>query len=155
MVDALNAEIALGTVASVAEGVRWLGYTYLFVRMRKNPMQYGEGNSLESIDAANVGEGISQETLTDDSQLVHRRTELIMSSAHKLAQLSMIDFDPDTKMFIIKDVGRIAAKYYIRHRSIEVFQTLFRPQMTEADILDMLSKSTEVCRFFRDAQIVV
>lgn len=44
MVDALNAEIALGTVATVAEGVRWLGYTYLFVRMCKNPMQYGKGN---------------------------------------------------------------------------------------------------------------
>ena len=42
MVDALNGEIALGTVASVAEGVRWLGYTYLFVRMRKNPTQYGK-----------------------------------------------------------------------------------------------------------------
>lgn len=45
MVDALNAEIALGTVANVEEGVRWLGYTYLFVRMRKNPTQYGNANS--------------------------------------------------------------------------------------------------------------
>lgn len=45
MMDALNGEIALGTVASVPEGVRWLGYTYLFVRMRKNPMQYGKDDS--------------------------------------------------------------------------------------------------------------
>lgn len=42
MVDALNAEIALGTVTTVFEGVKWLGYTYLFVRMRKNPFVYGE-----------------------------------------------------------------------------------------------------------------
>lgn len=42
MIDALNAEIALGTVANVDDAVRWLGYTYLFVRMRKNPFQYGE-----------------------------------------------------------------------------------------------------------------
>lgn len=40
--DALNAEIALGTVTNVDEGVRWLGYTYLYVRMRKNPFQYGQ-----------------------------------------------------------------------------------------------------------------
>jgi hypothetical protein len=40
--DALNAEIALGTVSNVDEGVRWLGYTYLYVRMRKNPFQYGQ-----------------------------------------------------------------------------------------------------------------
>ena len=42
MVDALNAEIALGTVANVQDAIQWLGYTYLFVRMRKNPFQYGE-----------------------------------------------------------------------------------------------------------------
>jgi replicative superfamily II helicase len=41
MVDSLNAEISLGTVANTRDGVRWLGYTYLFVRMRKNPFIYG------------------------------------------------------------------------------------------------------------------
>jgi antiviral helicase SLH1 len=41
MIDSLNAEISLGTVANSHEAVRWLGYTYLFVRMRRNPFQYG------------------------------------------------------------------------------------------------------------------
>ena len=41
MIDALNAEIALGTVANVHDAVQWVGYTYLYVRMRKNPFQYG------------------------------------------------------------------------------------------------------------------
>lgn len=41
MTDALNAEIALGTVSNVDDGIRWLGYTYFFVRMRKSPLQYG------------------------------------------------------------------------------------------------------------------
>ena len=41
-IDAMNAEIALGTVATVGDGVRWLGYTYLFARMQKNPWLYGE-----------------------------------------------------------------------------------------------------------------
>lgn len=40
--DSLNAEISLGTVTNVAEGAEWIGYTYLFVRMRKNPMVYGK-----------------------------------------------------------------------------------------------------------------
>lgn len=39
--DSLNAEIALGTVANVRDAVQWLGYTYMFVRMKKNPLQYG------------------------------------------------------------------------------------------------------------------
>ena len=42
LLDALNAEIALGTVANVAEGARWISYTYYAVRMRKNPMVYGK-----------------------------------------------------------------------------------------------------------------
>lgn len=42
IVDALNAEISLGTVATVEDGVVWIGYTYLFVRMKKNPYVYGE-----------------------------------------------------------------------------------------------------------------
>ena len=87
--------------------------------------------------------------LVDEPQLGSQRTELIVSSARKLAELSMIDFNIDAKTFAIKDVGRVAAKYYIRHQSIEIFQKLFRPQMTEADILNMLSKSTEVCCFLR------
>lgn len=41
MVDSLNAEISLGTVSNVRDAIQWLGYTYLFVRMRMNPFAYG------------------------------------------------------------------------------------------------------------------
>lgn len=41
LIDALNAEISLGTVANPRDAVQWLGYTYLYVRMRKNPFFYG------------------------------------------------------------------------------------------------------------------
>lgn len=39
--DNLNAEVALGTVTNVKEACAWLGYTYLFIRMRTNPLVYG------------------------------------------------------------------------------------------------------------------
>jgi antiviral helicase SLH1 len=61
MVDNLNAEISLGTVTSVPEAITWLGYSYLIVRMRKNPLAYG-------IDWAEI---------RDDPMLVQRRRELI------------------------------------------------------------------------------
>ena len=41
LADNLNAEISLGTVTNVDEAVKWLSYTYLYVRMRKNPLVYG------------------------------------------------------------------------------------------------------------------
>lgn len=56
----------------------------------------------------------------------------------------MIAFEPDTGNFIITDLGRIAAKYYIRYKSIEIFNKVFKPKMTEADVLGMLCSSTEV-----------
>lgn len=34
-------QVALGTVTNVEEAVKWLSYTYLYVRMRKNPLVYG------------------------------------------------------------------------------------------------------------------
>jgi replicative superfamily II helicase len=37
----LPCQIALGTVANIDEAVEWLSYTFLFVRMRKNPLLYG------------------------------------------------------------------------------------------------------------------
>jgi len=59
----------------------------------------------------------------------------------------MIMFDQTSGSFTITDLGRIAAKYYIRHSSIEIFNKEFRPKMTEADVLGMLSMSTEVSAF--------
>ncbi|XP_074846926.1 activating signal cointegrator 1 complex subunit 3 isoform X2 [Carettochelys insculpta] len=41
LADNLNAEIALGTVTNVEEAVKWISYTYLYVRMRANPLVYG------------------------------------------------------------------------------------------------------------------
>ncbi|KAJ7638696.1 Sec63 Brl domain-containing protein [Roridomyces roridus] len=127
LIDSLNAEISLGTVANTRDGVRWLGYTYLFVRMRKNPFIYG----------------ISRDATGDDPQLGSKRHELITAAAQKLADTGMINFDRNSGDFTITELGRIAAKYYIRYTSIETFNKEFRQRMSEADVLGMLSMSTE------------
>lgn len=127
MVDNLNAEIALGTVTSVAEAVQWLGYSYLFVRMQRNPMSYG-------IDWAEI---------RDDPQLVQRRRELIIKAARVLQQSQMIIFNETTEELRAKDVGRIASQYYVLQTSVEIFNTMMRPQATEADVLKMISMSGE------------
>ncbi|KAF8076263.1 Sec63 Brl domain-containing protein [Lyophyllum atratum] len=127
LIDSLNAEISLGTVANTRDAVRWLGYTYLFVRMRKNPFIYG----------------IAREATGDDPQLGSKRNELVTIAAQKLADARMTTFDRGLGTFMITDLGRIAAKYYIRYASIEIFNKEFRPKMSEADVLGMLSMSTE------------
>lgn len=63
LVDNLNAEIALGTVTSISEAVQWLGYSYLFVRMQRNPLAYG----------------IDWTEIRDDPRLVQRRRRLSLT----------------------------------------------------------------------------
>ena len=127
LVDNLNAEIALGTVTSVSEAVQWIGYSYLFVRMRRNPMTYG----------------IDWTEIQNDPQLVQRRRDLVIQAARTLQKSQMIIFNETTEELKAKDVGRIASQYYVLQTSIEIFNTMMRPHNTEADILKMISMSGE------------
>jgi antiviral helicase SLH1 len=127
LVDNLNAEIALGTVTSIPEAVQWIGYSYLYVRMKRSPTTYG----------------IEWAEIRDDPTLVQRRRQLAIQAARTLQQSQMIIFNERTEELRSKDVGRIASQYYILHTSIQIFNTMMRPQATEADILKMISMSGE------------
>lgn len=127
IVDNLNAEIALGTVTTVDEGVQWLGYSYLFVRWKKNPLAYG----------------IPWDVFHDDPALAGRRRDLIIRAARRLQATQMIIFDERNESLMPKDIGRIASNFYILNNSIEIFNDLMRPNATEADVLNMLSLSAE------------
>lgn len=127
LVDNLNAEISLGTVTSIPEAVQWIGYSYLFVRMQRNPLTYG-------IDWAEI---------RDDPTLVQRRRQLAIQAARTLQQSQMIIFNETTEELRSKDVGRIASQYYILHTSIQIFNTMMRPMASEADVLKMIAMSGE------------
>ncbi|KAJ6262851.1 hypothetical protein Dda_1408 [Drechslerella dactyloides] len=127
LVDNLNAEVSLGTVTSVDEGVQWLGYTYLFVRMKKNPMAYG----------------IDWSEIQHDPNLGKRRRDLIIKAARSLQRTQMIIYDDRTESLTSKNVGRIASNYYILSTSIEIFNTMMSAHAAEADVFKMLSMSGE------------
>lgn len=90
--------------------------------------------------------GLPRTEPAEDPHLGSKRSQLVTVAARKLADARMIAFDSAGGALTITDLGRIAAKYYIRHSSIEIFNEVFRPRMTEADVLAMLSRSTEVRR---------
>ncbi|KAJ2988581.1 hypothetical protein NUW58_g3896 [Xylaria curta] len=127
LVDNLNAEISLGTVSSIHDAVQWIGYSYLFVRMRRSPMTYG----------------IEWAEIRDDPQLVQRRRQLAIQAARTLQQSQMIIFNEVTEELKSKDVGRIASQYYIQQSSIQIFNKMMKPQATEADVFHMISMSGE------------
>jgi antiviral helicase SLH1 len=107
----------------------------------------GLSDRMHTWDKTESSSGITHDELLADPHLVTRCSQLIALAGKKLAEARMIAFDTHSEAFTITDLGRIAAKYYIKHTSIEVFNKEFRPRMTEADVLAILSKSTEVRAF--------
>jgi replicative superfamily II helicase len=120
LVDNLNAEVSIGTVTSVDEAVRWLSYTYLNVRMRKNPLNYG----------------MDWKAIKEADGLVVKRRQLITSAAKILAKAQMITFHAETGFLSPKDLGRTGSNFYISNTTISMFNAVMIPRMTEVSNVD-------------------
>ncbi|KYQ56449.1 Activating signal cointegrator 1 complex subunit 3 [Trachymyrmex zeteki] len=127
LVDNLNAEIALGTISNVTEAVEWLSYTYLFLRMKLNFQAYG----------------MVYQDLMNDTNLEKKRKELIDVAAKALDKAQMIRYDARTGDLNATDLGRIASHYYLKYDTVETFNELQKPLMTETEILAMISHAQE------------
>ncbi|KAK9868384.1 hypothetical protein WJX84_004044 [Apatococcus fuscideae] len=127
LVDHLNAEIVLGTVTNVKEASLWLSYTYLFVRMLRNPLHYG----------------IRWEEISADPRLEGHRIKLITDAARELERCKMARFDENSRNLYVTELGRVASHYYIKHSSIVTFNELLSSHMGEADVLSMIAQSSE------------
>ena len=85
--------------------------------------------------------------MRDDPSLNSKRHQLVRSETNRLVEARMVDYAKDSGSFTITDLGRIAAKYYIHHKSIEIFNGILGAHMTEEGVLSMISLSTEVSDF--------
>ena len=127
MTDNLNAEISLGTVTNMEEGVTWLSYSFLFVRMRRNPQVYG----------------IKYQELKDDPTLEGKRREIVTDAARRLDKAMMIRFDEANGYFSSTDLGRTASHFYIKYDTVEIFNEIMTNCMNEGEILAMISQAQE------------
>ncbi|CDP15558.1 unnamed protein product [Coffea canephora] len=93
LADRLNAEIVLGSVQNAKEACIWLGYTYMFIRMLRNPTLYG----------------LAADVLAVDNLLAKRRADLVHSAATLLEKNDLIKYDRTSGHFQVTDLGRIAA----------------------------------------------
>ena len=125
--DHLNAEVTLGTVTNIAEAITWLSYTYLYIRMMRNPMAYG----------------ILHRDKELDPQLLNRRRDLITQAALHLDREQMIRFDEKSGIFAGTDLGRVASHYYINHQTVAHFNENLVDSMSEPEILCLLAQSSE------------
>uniref|UniRef100_A0A669F6W3 U5 small nuclear ribonucleoprotein 200 kDa helicase n=1 Tax=Oreochromis niloticus TaxID=8128 RepID=A0A669F6W3_ORENI len=127
LADMLNAEIVLGNVQNVKDAVNWLGYTYLYVRMLRNPTLYG----------------VSHDDRSTDPLLERRRMDLVHTAANILDKNSLIKYDKRTGSFQVTDLGRIASHFYITHDSVQTYNQLLKPTLSEIELFRVFSLSSE------------
>ncbi|KAG7592451.1 P-loop containing nucleoside triphosphate hydrolase [Arabidopsis thaliana x Arabidopsis arenosa] len=127
LADQLNAEIVLGTVQNAREACHWLGYTYLYIRMVRNPTLYG----------------LAPDALAKDVVLEERRADLIHSAATILDKNNLVKYDRKSGYFQVTDLGRIASYYYITHGTIATYNEHLKPTMGDIDLYRLFSLSEE------------
>ena len=101
--DIINAEIVLGSILNIKDAVNYLSYTYLFVRMLRNPALYG----------------VTPQDLVQDPLLLQRRTDLVHSAASMLEKHNMIKYD--------RKSGSLQVTHFIKYycHFIDLFSEVF------------------------------
>ncbi|GFQ00264.1 U5 small nuclear ribonucleoprotein 200 kDa helicase [Phtheirospermum japonicum] len=127
LADQLNAEIVLGSVQNAREACKWLLYTYLWIRMVRNPTLYG----------------LAHNVLDGDEYLEERRADLIHSAATILDKNNLVKYDRKSGYFQVTDLGRIASYYYISHGTISTYNEHLKPTMGDIELCRLFSLSEE------------
>ena len=127
LTDHLNAEVVLGTVRNLKEAIAWLSYTYLYVRMLKNPTNYG----------------VAFHEIQSDPMLTVRSKELIEGSIKELARAKMLRYNFETNNMNTTETGIVASHYYVKYASLELYNQLVHPTMQDQDVFDVVARSAE------------
>ncbi|CCW61896.1 unnamed protein product [Phytomonas sp. EM1] len=120
--DHLNAEVNAGTISSIAEASSWLEYTYLWQRIRVNPLIYN----------------LKISSVRKDPELKGTRYEIIHNVFSDLAVSGMVRYNPEIGSVESTDLGRMASHYYLTYTTVNVFNKMMRRRDgTWEDSLDM------------------
>lgn len=122
--DLLNAEIVAGSITNINDAAHWLGYTYLYIRMLKNPVLY---NCISN----------------NNNDLFDRRLQLAYAGINVLEKNDLIKFDRTTGFVAATYLGKISSYYYINNETISTYKSNLRSTMNEIDIFRLFSMSGE------------
>ncbi|CAD2099732.1 DEAD/DEAH helicase, putative [Plasmodium vinckei brucechwatti] len=118
----LNAEISMGTTKNAQDGIKWLEYTYLYIRMKKNPFLYDTD-------------------IKNDRELYEKRKSIIIKAISNLSENKLVRRSL-TNDFIGTFYGHIAAKYYVDYKTIGIFASHIENN-NYTEIIDVISKAKE------------
>lgn len=143
LADNLNAEIVLGTIRNRDEAVQWLGYTYLYVRIKlifgfvltifryirmlRDPVLYG----------------VTVDYQEDDQLFVQKRADIIHSAAVLLEKCNLVKYERHSGKFQSTELGRIASHYYVTYNSMATYNQHLRPTMSTLELFRVFALSNE------------
>ncbi|XP_054766386.2 U5 small nuclear ribonucleoprotein 200 kDa helicase-like [Lytechinus pictus] len=127
LADNLNAEVVLGNIQTMKDAVTWLGYTYLYIRMMRNPTLYG----------------IPGDSKDTDPDLDQFRIDLIHAAAIALDKNNLLKYDRKSGNLQVTELGRIASHYYCTNDSMSTYNSLLKPTLSEIDLFRVFSLSSE------------
>ena len=132
----MNAEVIAGTVTNVREAVIWIQYTYMYIRMKKNPLVYGISNEERMRDPSLYSkcEWVLEAAV--------RIRELVEDTARKLDAAHMVRYDVETGNLFPTDLGRVASHFYISFTTIEIVNERLTDSSDLKAILQIISMSS-------------
>eukprot|EP00871_Galdieria_phlegrea_P001704 jgi/Galph1/2534/GphlegSOOS_G1222.1 len=124
LMEHLNAEICRRTICNMADALLWLKSTFLWIRMKKNPLHYRLAFSSSA------------------TKLEQQLKELCMADLRCLQEHQMIAWDEEGFELFPREAGKVMAKYYV---DFETMRTICNEKSLHhcKDILLLLSKSDE------------
>ncbi|XP_062607353.1 probable ATP-dependent DNA helicase HFM1 [Saccostrea cucullata] len=130
LIEHLNAEIVLHTINDISIAMEWIRYTFLYIRVMKNPKNYG------------MPIGLNKE------QIEKRLQELCMKNLNLLNTYGMITMDEETIDVKPTEPGKLMARYCIAFETMKKFSKL-GPTETISELLYELSG----CEEFTEVQL--
>eukprot|EP00375_Theileria_parva_P000202 XP_762871.1 ATP-dependent RNA helicase [Theileria parva strain Muguga] len=143
--EVLNSEIVLRNITNLQQALEWIKTTYLYVRVKKNPLLYGFETEDEELDEDDnmEGEEDKPEPKIDMEKLENYLLVLINSSFVHLEKNGLIKYERKSGMVTSTGLGVIASNYYLRPESIKIYSDSLRPNLTDSDLLNIFSCSVE------------
>lgn len=121
--DHFNAEIVVKTIENKQEAVDYLTWTFYYHRLLQNPHYY----NLTGTTHRHVSDHLS---------------ELVETTLADLDKAGMISIEDDRDLTALNP-SLIAAYYYIRYTTIEMFASALQQSFRTRQIVDVLSRATE------------
>ncbi|KJP85559.1 hypothetical protein AK88_04825 [Plasmodium fragile] len=150
IVNVINSEIVLRNIQNFNEAVNWFRYTYLYIRMMKNPKLYGVFGKNEKMDSVLYEQDKEKKNISDlfMQKLNKRIYNIIYSAFITLEKYDLIKYNKRLNTVSSTYVGKISSYYYVDYRSIDLYNKKLNKHTNETELLKIFGMSDEFKHIF-------